>query len=408
MENISSQPTLPTIQNPKPIKLPKKIGPYKIESLYKKGGMSYLYLALHAETLKPLIIKVLLPKFIENKEMVSRFLKEAEIIGLSNHPNIIKLYGQGEWEEGLYIAMEFIQGVSLKQFISEKSLSLRKALEIILQVGYALFHLHSHGIIHRDLKPENILITESGDIKVIDFGIAQLNNETEERITVKRRFMGTPTYMSPEQKIDPKSVNFSSDIFSLGIIAYELIIGKLSHGIINLSLIPKHFRKILEKTLKIDPKDRYEKVVDLITDISEYLKKEDEKEDEQGEGLDIVYDAIKKREDSLIKTSYNFKNLSISVFKEDLINLNSVYLDFFSITENVLAVVFFKTVEKDIDSFLSLLNFQGFVKMLFKTKKITTSSELLNLLNTFIEKESFKGMISNVTFIDLEKDEVRY
>ena len=120
---------------------------------------------------------------------------------------------------------------------------MRRALEIILQVAYALLHLHSHGVIHRDLKPENILITEEGEIKVIDFGIAQLHEE-EKNVTDADRFLGTPNYMSPEQKEDPSSVTFSSDIYSLGVILYELILGKLSFGIINLIALPKGLKKI--------------------------------------------------------------------------------------------------------------------------------------------------------------------
>ena len=89
----------------------------------KKGGMSFLYLGVHPKTAKPIVVKVLSPKFIKNEEIVNRFLKEADIIRLSNHPNIIKLYGQGTWDQGLYIAMAFIQGISLKQFLLEKSLS---------------------------------------------------------------------------------------------------------------------------------------------------------------------------------------------------------------------------------------------------------------------------------------------
>ncbi|MDE3048213.1 MAG: serine/threonine protein kinase, partial [Verrucomicrobiota bacterium] len=181
--------------------LPQQIGPYKVESLLSKGGMSVLYLGIHPTTSKPIVIKVLSPKYCKNKEMASRFLKEAAIIGMAHHPNIVRLYGQGAWEKGLYIAMEFVQGISLRQFIQQKSLTHQRALEIILQVAYALCHLHTHGVIHRDLKPENILITESGEIKVIDFGIAHLQGEAgTERITQKRKVMGTPVYMSPEQK----------------------------------------------------------------------------------------------------------------------------------------------------------------------------------------------------------------
>jgi serine/threonine protein kinase len=280
MPDISDQPTIPTLTKDVTPLLPKKIGPYKIESLLKKGGMSFLYLGVHPESARPIVIKVLSPKFIKNEIVMQRFLKEADIIRLSNHPNIIKLYGEGKWDQGLYIAMEFIQGISLKQFLLEKSLSLKKALEIVLQVAYALCHLHSHGVIHRDLKPENILITENGEIKVIDFGIAQL---IDEEISETKHFIGTPVYMSPEQKEDPTKVSFASDIFSLGVLTYELILGKLSHGIINLSLIPKKLRGILEKALAPDPKKRYSDIVDFITDLSEYIRSYAEMEEKKNE-----------------------------------------------------------------------------------------------------------------------------
>ena len=173
LDDFHKQTTLPDLHagEARNYPLPQKIGPYKIESLLDKGGMSLLYLGVHPGTSQPIVVKVLLPKYLKNKEMMGRFLKEAQIIGMTNHPNIVKLYGQGQWEKGLYIAMEFIQGISLRQFIQQKSLSQKRALEIILQVAYALCHLHTHGVIHRDLKPENILITETGEIKVIDFGI---------------------------------------------------------------------------------------------------------------------------------------------------------------------------------------------------------------------------------------------
>jgi len=103
--------------------LPKRIGPYKIEALLSKGGMSYLYLGVDSKKGIPLAIKVLSPKYLTHPEFVYQFLKEAEIIGLTDHPNIIKLYGQGEWANGLYIAMEFIQGISLKQFILKQNFS---------------------------------------------------------------------------------------------------------------------------------------------------------------------------------------------------------------------------------------------------------------------------------------------
>jgi len=277
-QEFHKQSTLPNLtkgQTSATGEMPKKIGPYKIETQLSKGGMSFLYLGLHPQTNVPVAIKVLSPPYMTHPEMVSQFLKEAKIIALTDHPNIIKLYGQGEWENGLYIAMEFIQGISLKQFIMQQNLSVRSCLEIILQVSYALLHLHTHGVIHRDLKPENILITEDGGVKVIDFGIAQLSSEGSTPFSSKHgQFLGTPSYMSPQQKKDPLNVTFVTDIYSLGVISYELIVGKLSFGNIQLSLLPEDLQKIVKKALEPLLEDRYHDVVDLITDITAYLKTE--------------------------------------------------------------------------------------------------------------------------------------
>ena len=252
--------------------LPEKIGPYTIESLLSKGGMSLLYLGSSETSKKPVAIKVLPPKFCKNKEVVQRFLKEADVIRKAKHPNLVQLYDQGEWENGFYIAMEFVQGVSLHQFIQNHSLPHKKALEIILQVSLALNHLHSHGIIHRDLKPENILITESGEVKVIDFGIAQTQSKGhEERITRRKRVMGTPLYMSPEQKQNASQVSFPSDIYALGIITYELLLGKLSQGVIHLSKLPKPLNRIVGKALEERVEDRYQTIAEFITDISKAI-----------------------------------------------------------------------------------------------------------------------------------------
>ena len=165
--------------------------------------------------------------------------------------------------------MEFVQGLSLKQFIEQKTFSQTKAIEIVLQVAYALSHLHSHGIIHRDLKPENILITEEGQIKVIDFGIAQLIGDSQQTVTMQRSgLMGTPLYMSPEQLGDPPQVNFSSDLYSLGLIAYELLLGRLSHGVVQIALLPTKLRPVIERTLDFNPNKRYGKVDEFITHLT--------------------------------------------------------------------------------------------------------------------------------------------
>lgn len=276
MENpkFYKQTTLPNLtkEGKDPLIPSGKIGPYKVETLLSKGGMSYLYLAIHPDGF-PLVVKVLSPKYMTHPEMTQQFLKEAEIIALTDHPNIIKLYGQGKWEGGLYIGMEFVQGISLKQFIVQQTLSVESALDIILQVSYALLHLHTQGVIHRDLKPENILITEGGQVKVIDFGIAQLTQDEQTPFhSRKGQFLGTPSYMSLEQRKNPLKVSFATDIYSLGVITFELIVGKLSYGSIQLSLLPEHLREIVEKAVAPSVEERCQDIVDFITAISRYLK----------------------------------------------------------------------------------------------------------------------------------------
>jgi serine/threonine protein kinase len=251
--------------------IPAQIGPYKIEGMLNKGGMSYLYVGFESERQEPIIVKVLSPRFLENQEVVQRFLNEAKIIHAADHPNIVKLHDSGEWEGGLYIAMEYIDGVTLRDYLLNNPFSLKRSLEILLEISYALCHLHTHHVIHRDLKPENILVTRSGQIKVIDFGIAQLLQPEKDKEERKGHFVGTPFYMSPEQRENPENVSYPSDLYSLGIIAYELLLGKPSQGQIVLSIIPKGLQKIVAKTLAPKVEDRYHDVVDFIGDISLYL-----------------------------------------------------------------------------------------------------------------------------------------
>lgn len=274
-EDFYKQDTIPGVlplKGAPPIPIPSHIGPYKIESLLESGGMSYLYLATHPQTRESVAIKVLSEKYAPNQEARRRFSHEGEIIALTDHPGIVTHYSHGEWEGGLYLAMEFVQGVSLRKFIQHTPLSLKRAIEVVLEVAYAVCHLHTHGVIHRDLKPENILITETNHVKLIDFGIARrLEESPEVDLQERPKFIGTPSYMSPEQKENPLIVSYPSDIYSLGIIAYELVLGKLSHGHVHLSLMPKGLQPILRKMLYPDPEGRYHDMVDVIADLTRYL-----------------------------------------------------------------------------------------------------------------------------------------
>lgn len=321
--------------------IPKNIGPYQIEALLEKGGMSFLYLSTHPVTKDPITIKALFPKYASNPEVVKRFLRESEIIALADHPNIVKLYDQGEWENGLYIAMEFIQGISLKKYLLRNLISLKHALELVMEISMALCHLHAHGIIHRDLKPENILVTDTGGVKVIDFGIAQILDDHPVDPLERRRLIGTPVYLSPEQKNDPETTSYPSDIYSLGIIIYELVLGKLSYGHIHLSLIPKELQKILAKCLQPKPEDRYQDIVDLMTDISDYLHSPALlKENKELDPLSDLSESLRHSQQSLVpQYAPHWKKHDIGISSYKSLVISSLYFDFFNLEDDAYGVV---------------------------------------------------------------------
>jgi len=385
-DDFHKQSTLPPLVpegKQAPIEIPKSIGPYKIESLLEKGGMSVLYLGTHPETHEPVTVKVLSQKFLYHPEIVDRFLKEAGIIAMADHPHIVKLYGQGQWEGGLYIAMEFIQGISLRQYILQNPLSLKHALEIIIDISYALCHLHMHGVIHRDLKPENILISDKGVIKVIDFGIAQLLTEQSSSGSPKQRVIGTPIYMSPEQRDNPESVGYPSDIYSLGIIAYELVLGKLSHGQIHLSLMPKSLKKILTKALQPDPKDRYQDVVDFIADISSYLNSATIHEEKNiGDQITELSENLKKAQLILVpETPPTWPHVEIGLSMHKNVAVSGAYHDFFEVSDGY-GVITGESSTKDAEGFIYTAASRGMVRALCRLT--TKPNELVTLLNDLI------------------------
>lgn len=375
-EDIHKQITEPDLRSHPPLPTPEKIGPYKIEGLISTGGMSYIYIAKHPTTGEAIVVKVVRNKHLKNKEMLSRLLNEAKVIGLTSHPNIVKLFDLGQWEKGLYIAMEYVQGVSLRQFIKKNTISHKRALEIVLQIAYALTHLHSHGVIHRDLKPDNVLITESGDIKLIDFGIAQFLQPGDERITKGRARVGTPNYMSPEQKENPDQVSFSTDIFSLGIITYELYLGQMCYGVIRMNLLPMRLRNILEKCLKIDPKERYQDIVAFISDISDFMKHMDEIEEVSEDLTSIVQNT---RELLLSQKPPSWPEVAIGIAVKEGPGFNSIYLDFFSLRQNQYAILLAEPVKKTIDS----LTYTPMLRGIARTVVKCTDFQLIKTLNLF-------------------------
>ncbi len=411
------QPTIPDlVSGYETPPLPPMIGPYKIDSLLNKGGMSLLYLGVHPDNKQLIAIKVLSPSFVNHPEAVSRFLKESQIVMMANHPNIVKLYGQGEWENGLYIAMEFVRGISLRHFIMQESLSMRRALEITLQVAYSLLHLHTHGITHRDLKPENILITEDAEIKVIDFGIAQLHDEPSEPLQQQGQVIGTPNYMSPEQKENPHKVSFASDIYALGIIMYELVTGKLSYGVINLSILPKGLNRIIAKALAVSVAERYQDIALFIQDVSHYLNSGEMERERPGS------DQIKEIQESLQRAIQDFSPISppvwppmdLGISKLRATNQIGIYTDFFRLPNNTYLILIAASPIATIESAAYIGNLRGMVRMIVFNTSTTESanfkpSGFAELLNTVLcQDQAGQQYAMNLIFLDPLQDLVIY
>lgn len=396
-EKKDTQPRRPAERRDLGQPIPKQIGPYLVETIYRQGGMSTLYLAKDPKTGDPVIVKVLLIHSLAHgdEEAASRFTIEAEILLKANHPNIVKLINYGEWSDGLYIAMEYIAAESLREWIEYHPLSLRRTIEVILEIAYALCHLHTHGVVHRDLKPENVLITKNGTPKLIDFGIAQLLADTKQTPTEgPTRIIGTPVYMSPEQRDHPELVSYASDIYSLGIIAYEMLLGKLSHGQLQISLLPKGLQKIFAKTLQPRPEERYQDVVDLITDLSAYVNSSHIEEDSTiGDQLRELSEHMRQAQLSLLPPQVpTWPGIELGVAALQGHGIAGIYFDFFEMPDDNYAVVMAEPIAKGVEGLCSTAGVRGMIKTL--TRLTQEPVQLVALLNDLIIRDGVHPLFS--------------
>ncbi len=202
---------------------------YELVELLGSGGMAEVYLARDGVLDRNVALKVLRKQYADDEEFVERFRQEAKSAAKLSHPNIVSIYDQGRSEDGAYyMAMEYVPGETLKDRIREEgALSPAEATRIVLQVAGALQAAHERGVIHRDIKPQNVLLTEKGDAKVTDFGIARAVSAVT-RMTRTGVVLGTAGYMSPEQaRGEPGGP--ASDLYSLGVVLYEMLTGNLPY-----------------------------------------------------------------------------------------------------------------------------------------------------------------------------------
>lgn len=269
---------------------------YEIEKLIGEGGMANVYLALDTILDRKVAVKVLRGDLAGDEKFVRRFQREALSASSLSHPNIVEIYDVGEDDGNFYIVMEFIEGKTLKQLIKKRGvLSLPETMDIMLQLLDALASAHDSYIIHRDIKPQNIMIKESGLVKITDFGIAMALNNAQ--LTQTNSVMGSVHYLPPEQA-SGKGSTIRSDIYSLGILMFEMLTGKMpfkGDSAVEIALkhmkeplpsvrdlnpvVPQSVENIILKASAKNPKNRYRDVRQMAEDIKTSL--DEERKDEQ-------------------------------------------------------------------------------------------------------------------------------
>jgi len=205
----------------------KKILNYEIKTLLGEGGMGNVYLAEHTQLGRRVAIKSLHQQLVKNEGLRIRFKNEASTMAHLQHSKIVALYDYVEEPDGLYLIMEYVDGLPLDEYIRSKSgpIPFEKAIPMMRQILDAFYYAHSKGIVHRDIKPSNILIDKNGEIKILDFGIAKmLNDGSGHKLTKTGTQMGTVYYMSPEQ-VQGKDIDIRSDIYSLGVTFFQMLTG---------------------------------------------------------------------------------------------------------------------------------------------------------------------------------------
>jgi len=207
------------------IKIGEKLGHFLIRAEIGRGGMGTIYYALDTMLNREVALKIVHPQLADNEQLMERFKIEAMTQARLNHPHIVMIFSFNRIEDEYVIAMEYVEGRSLKELLQEKKqLHPAEAVDIVTQVAEGLRYAHAHNVIHRDIKPANILLGKDGAVKISDFGIAKIFGS--QGLTKTGMLVGTPWYTSPEQIVGHE-IDFRTDLYSLGVTFYEVLTGRV-------------------------------------------------------------------------------------------------------------------------------------------------------------------------------------
>jgi serine/threonine-protein kinase len=265
-----------------PFTVGENVGPYRIIQQLGQGGMATVFRAYHAALDRDVAIKVLHPAFTQDPTFLARFQREAKVVARLEHPNIVPVYDFAEHEGKPYLVMKYIPGETLKARMARGPVAVREGLRMVEAVGAALGYAHGQGVLHRDLKPSNVLLASDGAIYLADFGLARIASAGESTLS-SDMLLGTPQYISPEQARGDRDLDQGTDIYSFGVVLYEMVVGRVpfnadtpfsiihDHIFTPLPmprqvnpLVPEAVERVLLKALAKDRGDRYASVEALV------------------------------------------------------------------------------------------------------------------------------------------------
>ncbi len=260
---------------PEPGELAEKFPQLEILELLGQGGMGVVYKARQKQLDRLVALKILPPVIGQETAFAERFTREAQSLARLNHPHIVTIHDFGKTADGSYyfFVMEYVDGLNLREIIQGRNLGPSEALKIVPQICEALEYAHQEGIVHRDIKPENILLDKKGRVKIADFGLARLLDKPAAVYTLTRagQRMGTPQYMAPEQLERPHEVDHRADIYSLGVVFYEMLTGELPLGVFAAPSkkveVDVRLDDVVLRTLEKDPERRYQHASELKTEV---------------------------------------------------------------------------------------------------------------------------------------------
>lgn len=248
---------------------PRQLPGFELTELLGRGGMGEVWKARQLSLGRDVAIKILSRDLAQDPDFVKRFDLEASALTTLAHPHVVSIIDRGHHDGLIFFAMELVEGKSLRERLAAGGLPVEEVTRLLGQILSALGHAHRKGIVHRDLKPENVLLDDQGTVKVVDFGLAAMAGlRGEDRITRSAVAMGTMSYMAPEQRRDAHGVDHRADLYSSGVVLYELLTGDVPVGAYQ---PPSHSRtevaramdRVVERALAPEPADRFQSAAEM-------------------------------------------------------------------------------------------------------------------------------------------------